>query len=75
MLDASTYTLTNGGSLSRGSNPTSPGQRSGVVPIHDLRFKFQDDSQLPKPREFTGGPKRYRAGRGSSIPLDMSAYR
>jgi len=43
--------------------------------IEDARWKFQDESQLPKPREFVGGPKRYRAGRGSSIPLDLSQFR
>ncbi|KAH7130711.1 hypothetical protein B0J11DRAFT_259632 [Dendryphion nanum] len=57
---------------------TSPGlgggQRGKVVPIHDLRWRFQDESQFPKPREFSNGPKRYRAGRGSSVPLDFSAY-
>lgn len=42
--------------------------------IQDSRWKFQDDSQLPKPRDFIGGPKRYRAGRGSSVPLDLSLF-
>jgi len=43
--------------------------------IEDARWKFQDESQLPKPREFVGGLKRYRAGRGSSVPLDLSQFR
>ncbi|OCK72715.1 hypothetical protein K432DRAFT_81239 [Lepidopterella palustris CBS 459.81] len=75
MLDASSYTLSNGsGSSGRSPGHTSPGNKRRVVPIHDLRWKFQDDSQLPKPREWTGVQKRYRAGRGSSVPLDLSAY-
>ncbi|KAF2471919.1 uncharacterized protein BDR25DRAFT_16381 [Lindgomyces ingoldianus] len=82
MLDPSSYTLTNGGGSGLKSGPTSPGispghgagQRGKIVPIHDLRWRFQDESQFPKPREFGGGPKRYRAGRGSSVPLDLSAY-
>jgi hypothetical protein len=46
----------------------------GVRFVQDLRWRFQDESQFPRPREFTNGPKRYRAGRGSSVPLDLSAY-
>lgn len=42
--------------------------------VEDSRFKFQPDGSLPKPRDFVGGPKRYRAGRGSSVPLDLSAF-
>jgi hypothetical protein len=56
--------------------------RAIVVPIDDRRWRFQDDAQLPKPREFSGGssgasvrvPRRYRAGRGSSVPLDLGAF-
>jgi hypothetical protein len=70
-LDPSAYTLTNGG-----SSP-APGLRApstnGPVRIDDTRFKFQGDGLLPKPRPFTGGVRRYRAGRGSSVPLDLSA--
>ncbi|KAF2240464.1 hypothetical protein BU26DRAFT_556774 [Trematosphaeria pertusa] len=76
MLDPSSYTLTNGGSGLK-SGPTSPGaghHKGKIVPIHDLRWRFQDESQFPKPRDFAGGPKRYRAGRGSSVPLDLSAF-
>jgi hypothetical protein len=32
--------------------------------MDDGRFKFQRHDQLPKPRDFVGGAKRYRAGRG-----------
>ena len=41
--------------------------------IVDPRWKFQDESQFSKPRDFVGGPKRYRAGRGSSVPLNLKA--
>jgi hypothetical protein len=68
--DASSYTLSNGSFMSTSSNRQSTG--SGGPWIEDRRWKFQDDSQLPPPRQFTGGPKRYRAGRGSSVPLDFS---
>ncbi|KAF1841023.1 uncharacterized protein K460DRAFT_197130 [Cucurbitaria berberidis CBS 394.84] len=78
MLDPSSYTLTNGGSGIK--SPTGPGvvagtgQKGKIVPIHDLRWRFQDEAQFPRPREFSGGIKRYRAGRGTSVPLDFSAY-
>jgi hypothetical protein len=45
----------------------------GIGQIEDRRWKFQDEGQLPPPRQFIGGPKRYRAGRGSSVPLDLEA--
>ncbi len=41
--------------------------------VEDNRFKFQNEGLLPKPRPFVGGMKRYRAGRGSSVPLDLGA--
>lgn len=68
-MDPSAFTLTNGGSA-KSSAPVSPGQ----LRINDGRWKFQTDSELPKPREFSGVPKKYRAGRGSSVPLDLSSY-
>ncbi len=74
-LDASAYTLTNGGSSTRTSQLADPRAKETVVAVHDLRWKFQDDSQLPKPRDFVGGPKRYRAGRGSSVPLNFNVYK
>ncbi|KAI5283780.1 hypothetical protein KEM54_001856 [Ascosphaera aggregata] len=43
-----------------------------IVPIHDTRFRFQQEHALPKPRQFMGTPKLYRAGRGSSVPLDLT---
>lgn len=46
----------------------------GRIRVEDARWRFQDDSTLPMPREFRGGPKRYRAGRVSSVPLDLGAY-
>lgn len=78
-LDPSTYTLSNGNSLNRNSNPlrshgSSHGHGRGKVVIEDARWRFQDESQLPKPRDFVGFPKKYRAGRGSSVPLDLSQF-
>lgn len=77
MLDPSAYTLSNGGGPKH--NPTSARDdksrgQSGMIVIEDRRWKFQDESQLPKPREFMGVPKRYRAGRGSSVPLNLSVF-
>jgi hypothetical protein len=45
-----------------------------LVKIQDSRWRFQDESQFPKPREFSGVTKKYRAGRISSVPLDLAAY-
>ncbi|KAI9857443.1 MAG: hypothetical protein M1824_004851 [Vezdaea acicularis] len=74
MLDPSSYTLSNGGNQSPSLewNNGQNGRRNSSR-VNDSRWVFQDESQLPKPREFVGGPKRYRAGRGSSVPLDLSA--
>lgn len=72
------YTLSNGGSSLRSptgtisSGPT--GQKGKIIPVTDLRWRFQPENSFPAPRPFTGGAKRYRAGRGSSVPLDLSAY-
>ncbi|CAI9634000.1 unnamed protein product [Alternaria burnsii] len=78
MMDPSSYTLTNGGSSIKSPTSSHSGgggrEKGRVRPIHDLRWRFQDESQFPRPREFTGGQKRYRAGRGSSVPLDLSAF-
>jgi hypothetical protein len=84
--DASSYTLTNGGSATPGSRSRADSAgvsslsgsgtgNAGLSRLHvqNLRYKFQADEQLPKPRDFTGGPKRYRAGRGSSVPLDLGS--
>ncbi|KAI5369581.1 Putative WH2 domain-containing protein [Septoria linicola] len=68
--DAASYTLTNGSRSRADSGARSNGAR---YTVQDSRFKFQDDGQLPKPRDFSGGPKRYRAGRGSTVPLDLKA--
>ncbi|KAI4186451.1 MAG: hypothetical protein L6R41_003466 [Letrouitia leprolyta] len=48
---------------------------NGIIKIEDSRWRFQDESQLPKPREFVGFAKKYRAGRGSSVPLNLSHFR
>ncbi|KAG9246301.1 hypothetical protein BJ878DRAFT_581416 [Calycina marina] len=75
MLDPTLYTLSsNGTELSKNPSPNSrsPAPPSRLV-INDPRWKFQDESILPKPRDFMGGSKKYRAGRGSSVPLDLSS--
>ncbi|KAJ5793792.1 hypothetical protein N7457_000391 [Penicillium paradoxum] len=76
-LDPSAYTLSNGGSPAPASrSPSAHGPSAhGPVRIEDVRFKFQSDGLLSKPRQFVGGVRRYRAGRGSSVPLDLSALR
>lgn len=74
---SSSYTLapvaTNGSTTPERSQSTL--SKSGSGRVDDSRFKFQDEGQLPKPRDFKGGPRRYRAGRGSSVPLNLSALR
>ncbi|ODA81760.1 hypothetical protein RJ55_00264 [Drechmeria coniospora] len=45
----------------------------GRTIIRDSRWQFKDENLMPKPRDFVGGPKKYRAGRGSSVPLDLNA--
>ena len=79
MLDPSAYTLSNGNATNHNTSPgrdrDSFGSRDGVIRIEDSRWSFQDESQLPKPRDFVRGLKRYRAGRGSSVPLDLSHFR
>lgn len=67
-MDSSSYTLSSNGSLPKAASSTRR------VVINDSRWKFTDESVFPKPREFIGGPKKYRAGRGSSVPLDLSAF-
>jgi hypothetical protein len=85
LLDPSNFTLTPNGagggsktpSPGRGPTPTpgSPAAASGGrYVVQDPRWKFHGEEHLPKPREFVGGPRRYRAGRGSSVPLDLSAF-
>jgi len=48
------------------------GPPAAIAAIVDHRWRFQDDAQLPKPRQFTGAAKKYRAGRVSTVPLNMS---
>lgn len=74
MADVASYTLTNG-SRPRGESLSTASTGGGGLIIRDPRWKFQPDEALPKPREFRGGPKRYRAGRGSSVPLDLGGFR
>ncbi|KAI1386736.1 uncharacterized protein F4822DRAFT_325391 [Hypoxylon trugodes] len=84
MLDPSSYTLVpNGSGKSPSPTPTSSGvtsPREASRPgggeryiVQDSRWRFKDESELPKPRPFQGGPRKYRAGRGSSVPLDLGA--
>ncbi|KAH8809777.1 WH2 domain-containing protein [Hyaloscypha sp. PMI_1271] len=74
MLDPSSYTLSSNGGLPKNPSPHRNSEPSRRLVINDPRWKFQDESMLPKPRDFHGGPKKYRAGRGSSVPLDLSAF-
>lgn len=76
-LDPSSYTLSNGIGPSPGTNfarDKLPAGRNETPTIEDLRWRFQPETELPKPREFLRGPKKYRAGRGSSVPLDLSQF-
>ena len=73
MLDASSFVLSNG-VPSRSSTNRSPQRNGGPMKIEDARWRFQEENQLPKPREFIGVTKAYRAGRGSSVPLDLSQF-
>ncbi|KAL2158494.1 hypothetical protein VTH06DRAFT_4261 [Thermothelomyces fergusii] len=84
MLDPSNFTLTpngggGGGSSSGGGKTQSPGRGPSPSPggeryiVQDPRWRFHGEEHFPKPRPFVGGPRRYRAGRGSSVPLDLSA--
>ncbi|PBP18664.1 WASP-interacting protein-like protein vrp1p [Diplocarpon rosae] len=73
-VDPSSYTLSSNGGLPKNSSPQRNSEPARRIFINDSRWKFQDESSLPKPREFTGGQKKYRAGRGSSVPLDLSAF-
>ncbi|WBW73010.1 verprolin [Schizosaccharomyces osmophilus] len=45
--------------------------RSDKVDDHG-RFHFKDDSYLPQPRRFRGGPKIYRGSTGSTVPLRLA---
>ncbi|PTD11543.1 hypothetical protein FCULG_00003678 [Fusarium culmorum] len=74
MLDPSMFTLTaNGGKSPSPTHSPSQAPGGGHIEINDPRWQFKDEGLFPKPRDFVGGTRRYRAGRGSSIPLDLSA--
>lgn len=85
MLDVSSFTLTpNGGGKSpsptrsdsvRSNGGGLPRARGERFVIDDPRWKWVDEYVFPKPREFLGKQRKYRAGRGSSVPLDLSALR
>ncbi|EME49880.1 hypothetical protein DOTSEDRAFT_68622 [Dothistroma septosporum NZE10] len=72
-MDTSAYTLTNGRARAD-SAPRDQIGGGGRYVVQDSRWKFQGNDTLPKPRDFVGGPKRYRAGRGSSVPLDLNSF-
>ncbi|KAH8663131.1 hypothetical protein BGZ60DRAFT_81946 [Tricladium varicosporioides] len=74
MIDPSSYTLSSNGSLPKNPSPNRNAELPRRVVINDPRWKFQDETILPKPRDFIGGAKKYRAGRGSSVPLDLTAF-
>ncbi|KAL9638188.1 MAG: hypothetical protein Q9164_001723, partial [Protoblastenia rupestris] len=62
-LDPSSYTLSNGVSPSHmksSARDHMAPSRDSTVKIDDSRFHFQDESQLPKPRDFVGAIKRMR---------------
>ncbi|KAK4190508.1 hypothetical protein QBC35DRAFT_70367 [Podospora australis] len=81
LLDPNNFTLAPNGSGAKTPSPTrnvSMSHSQGNGPggryiVQDPRWKFISEENFPKPRDFVGGPKRYRAGRGSSVPLDLSA--
>ncbi|RTE70568.1 hypothetical protein BHE90_015020, partial [Fusarium euwallaceae] len=77
MLDPSMFTLTANGAKSPSPAKGSPAQTPGAtgsshMVINDTRWHFKDEGLFPKPRDFVGGTRKYRAGRGSSVPLDLS---
>lgn len=83
MLDPSNFVLAHNGtgkttsptrSNSLAQRPNGNGiSKAEHIVIQDPRWKFVEESVFPKPREFRGGQRKYRAGRGSSVPLDLSA--
>lgn len=82
MLDPSSFTLAPNGGGGGGAKTPSPTRNSSSMAaavggnhyvVQDSRWKFITEDKFPKPREFVGGPKKYRAGRGSSVPLDLNA--
>ncbi|KAK8090039.1 hypothetical protein PG997_005000 [Apiospora hydei] len=81
LLDPSAYTISHNGNKSpsptrsnttAGSGTATPRGGGERIIITDNRWRFVDEATLPKPRPFQGGAKKYRAGRGSSVPLDLS---
>ncbi|KAK7952406.1 wasp-interacting protein vrp1p protein [Apiospora aurea] len=81
LLDPSAYTISHNGNKSPSPTRSNTTAGSGIatprgggerIIITDNRWRFVDEATLPKPRPFQGGAKKYRAGRGSSVPLDLS---
>lgn len=63
---------TTGGTLSPRPHSSSGGIGGTRYIVQDSRWRFVTEDKFPVVRGFQGGIKRYRAGRGSSVPLDLS---
>lgn len=77
MLDHTSFTLTPNEaspnvtlSAFHSSNASPTG---GRIAVNDPRWKFPNEAHLPPPRNYHGSAKKYRAGRGSTVPLDLGA--
>jgi hypothetical protein len=66
-------TRTNSSYISHSDAPRLSESPRAPVRVQDSRWRFTDESQFPKPRDFTGVPKKYRAGRVSTVPLDLNS--
>lgn len=66
-----TGTAAGGNSGSLSPRPQTSGGGTRYI-VQDTRWRFVTEDKFPVARNFTGNPKRYRAGRGSSVPLDLS---
>lgn len=82
MLDPSAFTLMpNGGAKSPsptrsdslvGRTNGGGAMRGQRIVVEDPRWRWPDENDFPKPRNFMPRERKYRAGRGSSVPLDLS---
>lgn len=63
-----------GTDATNGQTEISPSSEEGYAVynlINDPRWNFKDKSLFPRPKRFVGGPKKYRSGESSSMPLDL----
>ncbi|MCJ1429576.1 hypothetical protein MMC29_007491, partial [Sticta canariensis] len=80
LLDPSSYTLSNGNLNHYGTKVQRESISHGkikVVDIEDSRWHFQDESQLPKPRDFVGGLKNIYGSyvlRHYSVEVKLKAH-